>query len=97
MEIFADIVGTHFRGSEAKRICNSLDIGDEVQLEREPDNSYDANAVAVYAEGEHIGYIPAANNLQLALALDDEREAVATVIGWNGNKPTLKIEWPDED
>ena len=93
MEIFADIVGTHFRGSEAKRIANSLEEGDAVQLEREPDNQYDANAVACYAQGEHIGYIPAANNTALALAMDDMVEVEAEVIGRNGSKPTLLIRW----
>lgn len=93
MEIFADIVGTHFRGSEAKRIANSLEEGDTVELEREPDNQYDANAVACYAQGEHIGYIPAANNTALALALDDGEECIAEVIGRNGSKPTLLIRW----
>lgn len=93
MEIFADIVGTHFRPSEAKQACNQLSEGDTVTLEREPDNKYDANAVAVYFDGHHIGYIPAANNTQLALALDDGEECVAEVIGRNGNKPTLLIRW----
>jgi hypothetical protein len=93
MEIFADIVGTHFRGSEAKQIVNNLNEGDEVQLVREPDNQYDANAVACYVDDVHVGYIPAANNLALALALDDGEEATAEVIGFNGNKPTLMIQW----
>lgn len=95
MEMFADIVGTHFRGSEAKRVCNALDIDDAVELVREPENAYDANAVACYVGEQHIGYIPAANNAQLALALDDEIACTAKVIGWNGNKPTLMIEWED--
>lgn len=93
MEIFADIVGTHFRGSEAKQIVNNLDEGDTVDLVREPDNKYDANAVACYVDDVHVGYIPAANNLELALALDDYEEVVAEVIGFNGSKPTLMIRW----
>lgn len=93
MEIFADIVGTHFRPSEAKQACNRLSEGDGVQLVREPDNKYDANAVAVYTEDQHVGYIPAANNVQLALALDDDVKVEAKVIGHNGSKPTLLIKW----
>lgn len=93
MEIFADIVGTHFRPSEAKQACNALEDGDTVELQREPDNKYDANAVAVYTQGHHVGYIPAANNLQLAIALDDGIEVSAHVIGHNGSKPTLLVSW----
>ena len=93
MEIFADIVGTHFRGREAKQIVNDLNEGDVVDLVREPDNKYDANAVACYVNDVHVGYIPAANNLELALALDDEIEVEAKVLSFNGNKPTLLITW----
>src|SRR3546814_14101600 len=87
MEIFADIVGTHFRGSEAKQLVNNLEEGDTVELARERDNKYDANAVACYVDVDHIGYIPAANNRVRALALADGEEQVAEVIGIHGNKP----------
>lgn len=93
-EIFADIVGTHFRSSEAKEIVNQLEIGDEVSIEREPDNNYDPNAVAVIFKDTHIGYIPAAQNLELSLWLDEGNKIdKCVVIGFNGNKPTLHISW----
>jgi hypothetical protein len=45
------------RGSQAA--FDSLQKGEEVKLEREPDNSFDPNAVKVLTEkGEKIGYLP---------------------------------------
>lgn len=74
MELRTVIVGTQFRPIEAQKVYNALDAGDEITLEREPDNQYDSNAVAVYAFGVHIGYIPRTMNSELAAALDAGRE-----------------------
>jgi len=48
-----------------------LDAGDAVVLEREPRNSFDANAVAVrLGTGEQIGYVPARFAREVAPLLD---------------------------
>jgi hypothetical protein len=49
------IVGVNFR-RDAYELVN---VGDAVKLVPEPDNPYDAMAVAAYVEGMHIGYVSA--------------------------------------
>lgn len=56
------VVGMHFRGAHAVEIAAALVEGNTLQLEPEPDNAYDGNALkAIYDAGEagliHIGYI----------------------------------------
>ena len=55
------VVGMHFRGEHAKKFAAELQPGDELFLEREPDNPYDQNAikVMVFENGNywHLGYI----------------------------------------
>lgn len=43
----ANLRGTSFRGVEAKAIAAGLSEGDELVLQREDSNQYDANAIAV--------------------------------------------------
>lgn len=47
-----------------------LKNGDALRMVREPDNPYDANAVALYAGGIKLGYIPKKENTSLANLLD---------------------------
>lgn len=96
MEIFSPIVGTHFRPSEAKQICNALSAGDEVTLVPEPENPYDPMAVAVYSEDEHLSYIARANNYQVSEWLHDGGEVTAKVISRESGKPVLLVTWEDE-
>ncbi len=96
MEMFSPIVGTHFRPSEAKQICNALVTGDFVELQAEPENPYDPMAVAVYSDGEHLGYIARANNYQVSEWLQDGGEVTAKVVSREGGKPVLLVEWDDE-
>lgn len=93
-EAFVTVVGTHFRGSEAKQAVNALVVGEtDFQFEREPDNEYDANAIQVIHAGEFIGYLARANNHNLAAALDAGAEFTARMIDWEGRKPVLQISW----
>ena len=69
MEIFANIVGTHFRGHDAKNIVNALMIGDDVRLEAEPHNEFDPFAVACWFDDVHIGYLSRHNNIEVSKAL----------------------------
>jgi len=96
MELFAPIVGTHFRGSEAKRIVNDLVVGEiSFDLIREPENEYDFNAVAVYYDDIHIGYIAATHNRQIADHLDTEGDYRCEVVDFDGRKPILLVELLD--
>ncbi len=98
MQIFSEIVGVHFRPSEAKAIHNALQIGERVDLEPEPNNKYDPNAVMVMSEGEHIGYVARQNNYEIADYLNDGGDAAtATVNRREGNKFVLLIDFPFGD
>lgn len=64
---------------DANEVWSDLKVGQELQLRREPDNSYDANAVQVIftkpdENGELeefvLGYIPRDENAELAAFLD---------------------------
>lgn len=93
MEIFSNIVGTHFRPSEAKAIANELTIGDSVTLYAEPENPYDPMAVAVYASDEHIGFIARNNNYQVSEHLQAGGEVEAKIVSREGKYHVLQITW----
>ena len=46
---------------QIKRVKDELQIGTELHLLREPNNSYDAKAVAVYYKGYMLGHVPNAH------------------------------------
>jgi hypothetical protein len=54
---YADVlvVGTDFIPN--KEILNTLDIGNVIALQAEPENTYDSYAVAFYKGNDKIGYI----------------------------------------
>jgi hypothetical protein len=62
------IVGMNHRKSEA--FVAALKPGVEVTLAREPDNKFDKNAVMVWIDGVHVGYIPKNQNAALAAMID---------------------------
>lgn len=47
-----------------------LQVGDRLQLIREPDNPHDARAVRVEWQGRQLGYLPRAENEAVAAAMD---------------------------
>ena len=51
------IVGSSFIGG-AQEIISQLQAGDIIDLEDEPNNPYDRNAIASYYKGKKLGYIP---------------------------------------
>lgn len=51
------IVGSSFIGG-AQEIMSQLQAGDTIDLEDEPNNPYDSNAIACYYKGRKLGYIP---------------------------------------
>lgn len=59
-----------YRYAEAAAVWPLLELGDELELSREPDNPHDANAVRVAWRGRKLGYVPRAENAALAWAMD---------------------------
>lgn len=67
------IVGTKFRGARAIDILKGLRKGARLRLQREPRNEFDPNAIAVLADGQHLGYVPKTDNVKLIEAFRGER------------------------
>ena len=64
-----EIAGTFFRDLDV--VSGMLDAGDTLLLKREPDNSYDGNAILVTTEdGYVLGYVPRTQNTPLAQLMD---------------------------
>jgi hypothetical protein len=59
-----------FRYHAAAEVWQELRLGDRLELEREPDNPYDANAISVSWRGRKLGYVPRRDNAALAWGLD---------------------------
>ena len=62
------IAGFQFHRGDA--IWESLALGAELSLVREPSNTHDPDAVAVFFEDEMLGYVPRGDNSSIAGMLD---------------------------
>jgi len=68
------LVGMKFRGKDIVALVDGLKDGQELTLEREPSNEYDAKAVKVMMGITHIGYIKASENATISAFLDKHPE-----------------------
>jgi hypothetical protein len=59
-----------FNYHQAPGVWRGMRVGDELRLEREPDNVHDARAISVQWRGHKLGYVPRAQNAALAWAMD---------------------------
>ena len=62
------VVGAKFRGLD--NYLAGITAGALAFLVREPGNRFDANAVQVWIDGKHVGYLPKAQNAAIAEYLD---------------------------
>lgn len=69
------IVGQKWKGFDP--YLPGITPGTEVLLVREPDNEHDRNAVAVWIDGQAVGYIPKTHNAALAQFIDQSGSEVA--------------------
>jgi hypothetical protein len=90
--IITTLAGLSYRPAEAKQAVDELEIGDPITLERDPGNEYDFNAVQIIVDEVFIGFIPKADNSEIASHLDAGKPYTAYVAGWAGTrKPTFSI------
>lgn len=75
----SNLAGLQFRAAEAKQVVLGLIVGDELTLEREPENPYDENAIRVLKDDEHIGYLEKIANPPIAMAMDEGKTLTCTV------------------
>lgn len=83
-----------FRHHDAAEIWRHLTVGDRLQLVREADNPYDANAVRVEWRGVVLGYVPQRDNAAVARQMGHGAalEARVAVLRENRNR-SVRIEF----
>ena len=69
------------RYGEAAGVWDRLRLGDELELSREPDNPFDANAIRVDWRGRKLGYVPRRDNAALSWAMDRGEALRARISG----------------
>jgi hypothetical protein len=57
-----------------------MQVGDLLELTREPDNRHDRHAIRVEWRGHKLGYVPRAENRALAAAMDSGDKLVARIV-----------------
>lgn len=67
----------HYDGSEAEPL---LETGMPLQLNREPHNRYDQNAVEVWSGDAKLGYVPRSDSKTIANLMDEGIEVQAVVL-----------------
>lgn len=76
-------------GKNIQDILKDLYDGCDLTLKRDPKNPYDPNAIKVYADGEHIGYINRDLARDLAKSMDSGRTVEASIDEITGGKDGL--------
>lgn len=56
-----------------------LKVGDRLELIREPENRHDPQAIRIEWRGHKLGYVPRAENREIAAALDRGDKLVASI------------------
>jgi hypothetical protein len=64
---------------QASEVWLKMQVGDRLELIREPDNRHDRNAIRVEWRGHKLGYVPRAENRSVATALDQGDRLVARI------------------
>lgn len=72
------VVGVRY--GQRAAACQHLNVGDVVDLVREPDNTHDRNAIRVEHEGRMLGYVPREFACAWAPALDAGATTLGTVL-----------------
>ena len=74
---------------EGKAVWQSIKPGDRLTLTREPANPHDPNAVRIEWQGHMLGYVPRADNTDIARQMDHGArvEATIAVLSRAGNWP----------
>lgn len=75
-----------FRHYDGREVLRDLKPGDRLELVREPDNPYDANAVRVEWRGVKLGYVPRRDNAAVARQMDRGAALEARFAGLRENR-----------
>jgi hypothetical protein len=89
------IAGVKFRGAEVYALLKTLENGTVFELEPEPTNAFDPNAVKInYNDGEkdiHVGYVPKNFSAEISAALEIE-PVVCIASDFSGDKKSWEFE-----
>src|SRR3954469_6535531 len=68
-----------FRYHAAAEVWEELRVGERLELQREPDNTHDANALSVWWRGHKLGYLPRRDNAAASWTLDRGQQLSARI------------------
>lgn len=87
------VAGFQYYHGEA--LLRNMKPGEEIQLQREPENKFDYNAIALYYRNQKIGYLPRAENQTIALLMDQKALITAQITETNtsANVDTWEKVW----
>jgi hypothetical protein len=75
-----------FRHYDGGEMWPDMKVGDRLELVREPDNPYDANALRVDWRGRKLGYVPRRDNAAVARQMDRGTALEARVAALRENR-----------
>jgi hypothetical protein len=88
------IAGIYYRNrGEVETALTRLDHGSPLVLKREPHNPHDDLAVAVFAGGSKLGYIPRSSNMEVAWSLDKGLTVRASYVVTDDGVPSVEVRW----
>lgn len=96
-EWLTPIRGSTYRGAFAQEVAASLGVNTRFELERDPNNRHDKNAIKVNVIEPHlgnvwIGWIGAEYAKMIAPLMDDGVEFRIEFLGYSGIYPTVRIQ-----
>lgn len=68
-----------FQFNEGKSFLLKFKKGEVLIMQREPENDYDENAVAIYWNNKKIGYLPVMENVSISNMLDQNIALTCTI------------------
>ena len=82
-------------GSSRQAIIRQIEVGEPLDLVREPTNMYDTNAVMVLHELGQIGHVDRQSAKELSTILDSGGILSATVAAVDGRQKTPRLRYAD--
>lgn len=89
--IYCKLQGLKYTIGPAQDTLRNLQRDDRLDLEREPDNPHDSNAIKVKRAIYHLGYIPKEVAKELAPRMDEGDCFICLLLDNNPKNPRIKI------